>query len=119
MQTYTPVPSYPITAALSASGVTVTRVPRWTVPSRTRHGKDHTVTEHEGQLWCSCEAGQYGKTCWHRDWVRDSRAGKPRMGIVAPAAPAQRVAHLPADDLFSDGGRAVTRGVTQLRAVAS
>ena len=72
MQTQTPATDY-----------TITRVPTWTVPSRTRHGKDHVVTQitASGELQCSCEAGMYGKQCWHRDFVRDGHAGKPRIRI--------------------------------------
>ena len=67
---------------------TVTRAPTWRVPSRTRHGRDHVVTQvtDDGVLFCSCEAGQYGRSCWHREWVKDGRAGKPTMRI-RPAAP--------------------------------
>ena len=86
MATHAPSPSHPITVALSASGVTITRVPRCVVPSRTPRGTDHTVTEHERQLRCSCAAGQYGTWCWHRDWVKDGRASKPRIGVMPVAA---------------------------------
>lgn len=66
---------------------TMTRVPTWTVPSRTRHGKDHTVTQitESGELQCSCEAGMYGKQCWHRLFVKDGHAGKPRVRLTIPA----------------------------------
>ena len=123
MQTLAPAQAYPITAVASASGVTITRAPTWTVKSRTRRGLDHTVTQvsDDGVLFCSCEAGMYGKTCWHREWVKDGRAGKPRIGIVAPMRPtpvperpprpAPRLEALPVDDLYSDGGAGVARSL--------
>ena len=47
---------------------TVTRAPQWVIASRTRQGTDLTVTQVEAadgspQIFCSCEAGQYGKQC--------------------------------------------------------
>ena len=67
-----------------ATDYSITRVPTWIVSSRTRHGKDHTVTQitESGELQCSCESGQYNKNCWHRDFVCDGHAGKPRMRIT-------------------------------------
>jgi len=41
----------------------------YTVPSRTRTGRDHTVSldPRDGAIVaCTCEAGQYGRSCWHR-----------------------------------------------------
>ena len=66
---------------------TMTGVPTWTVPSRTRTGKDHTVTQviESGALQCSCEAGQYNKTCWHRAFVNGGHAGKPRVRLTIPS----------------------------------
>ena len=46
----------------------------------------------------------YGRQCWHREWVRDGRAGKPRARVqirpatvkAAAAAPAPQPAPAPA-----------------------
>jgi hypothetical protein len=62
----------------------------YAVPSRTRRGRTHTVSVDPRDLAivaCTCEAGQYGRWCWHRDWVLDGRAGKPRVRVTQrPAA---------------------------------
>jgi hypothetical protein len=62
----------------------------WTVPSRTRRGRTHTVTLDftTETMQCSCEAGQYNRHCWHRDLVSEGKAGKPRVRLVlqAPAS---------------------------------
>ena len=112
------------------SGYTVTRAPTWTVPSRTRHGRDHVVTQvtDDGVLFCSCEAGQYGRSCWHREWVKDGRAGKPRIAIrpkpanirtpEVPEFQRPEVVSRPAfddTDLWGDGGAAVARSVASMR----
>ena len=118
MATQTPVQSYPITAAAAASGVIITRAPTWTVKSRTRRGLDHTVTQviDGGVLFCSCEAGMYGKNCWHRDWVRDGHAGKPTIGVMAPATVKVNVGvqsepTFDASDLYDDAGEGIRRSL--------
>ena len=127
------------------SEYTVTRAPTWTVPSRTRHGRDHVVTQvtDDGVLFCSCEAGQYGRSCWHREWVKDGRAGKPRIRLQPKPATGQfdqlatgeirqsddgvRVCPKLAetvwppygfstDDLYSDAGAAIERSLVSHRA---
>lgn len=58
---------------------------RYEVPSRRRNGKVHTVSldpRDNAIISCSCEAGQYGKSCWHRVWVADGKAGKPRIRVT-------------------------------------
>ncbi len=90
------------TTASPATDYTIVRVPTWDVPSRTRYGKRHTVTQvtASGELQCSCEAGQYNKTCWHRDFVRDGHAGKSRIRI-RPAPQPVRVQPSPRRSLAS------------------
>ena len=72
--------TYPTTYAM-------THVRTWPVPWRVRDGTVHTVTQvtASGELACSCEAGRYGKRCWHRAFVKDGRAGKPRVRLAVPA----------------------------------
>ena len=83
-----------------ATAYTIVRVLTWIVSSRTRRGKDHTVTQitESGELQCSCEAGQYGKTCWHRAFVRDGHASKPRIRIRPLPRPARSQADV--DELY-------------------
>ena len=103
---------------------TVTRAPHWVIASRTRQAKDHTVTQVEAadgssQLFCSCEAGMYGRQCWHREWVKDGRAGKPTLRI-RPAAPTSAPRPtVDTDSLYSDAGAAAARSVTSVRAAVA
>ena len=66
----------------------------YTVPSATREGITHTVTEdvESGRRSCTCEASDHPKTagkCWH---LRAITAGmvKPRVRVTQRAAPAPR-----------------------------
>jgi hypothetical protein len=62
----------------------ITKSIRYPVPSRTRRGKTHIVSvdPRDGVIVaCTCEAGSYGKACWHRQWVADGRAGKPIVRV--------------------------------------
>ncbi len=106
-----------VTTASPATDYTITRVPTWIVPSRTRHGKSHTVTQitASGELQCSCEAGQYNKTCWHRDFVRDGHAGKMRIRIrpvplPVRVQPSRPITQADVDELYGDPQPLVRRG---------
>ena len=58
----------------------------WTVPSATRQGITHTVSEdiETGARSCNCEASDHAKTrgkCWHLRAVASGLAGKPTVRI--------------------------------------
>lgn len=126
MQNPQPLSVYdPAALRVGARGTVVSIT--WTVASRTRTGKDHTVIAdpRDGAIvGCTCEAGQYGKSCWHRLWAADGRAGKPRVRYAprpAIVVPAPRPApSLSADDIYgSDTDRtALDRRLAGLRGAA-
>jgi hypothetical protein len=67
--------------------------PRWSVPSATRDGITHTVTEdaETGQRHCNCEASDHPRTrgrCWHIRAVAAGLAGKPRIRVSQRPTPA-------------------------------
>ena len=72
----------------------------WTVPSATRPGITHTVTEDiaTGARSCNCEASDHPKTrgrCWHLKATAAGLAGKPVV----------RISQRPARPQFSDETR--------------
>jgi hypothetical protein len=85
-----------ITRALAHGGArAVTRVRDgvYAVRSASRTGVAHTVTA-AGVYWCTCEAGQHERVCWHQAAVFVARvegAGGARV-TGAAAAVAERMA---------------------------
>jgi hypothetical protein len=70
---------------MNPNAQTIIRSITYDVPSRRRTGKTHQVSVDPRDMAivsCTCEAGQYGKTCWHRDWARNGRVGKPRVRVT-------------------------------------
>ena len=58
----------------------------WTVPSATRQGLKHIVSEdiETGARSCNCEASDHTKTrnrCWHLRAVASGLAGKPVVRV--------------------------------------
>jgi hypothetical protein len=78
-----------MTAASNPNAAYQVREATWEIPSRTRRGRTHTVTLHgdTGVMECTCEAGQYNKWCWHRDYVNDGHASKPHVVLVLTPPP--------------------------------
>jgi hypothetical protein len=59
----------------------------WEIPSATRQGLKHTVSEdiETGARSCNCEASDHPKTrgrCWHLRAVASGLAGKPVVRIT-------------------------------------
>ena len=77
---------------MTSTNYTTIRSITYTVPSATREGVEHVVTEdvETGARHCACEASDHPKTagkCWH---VKSVNAGlvKPRVRVSQRPAPA-------------------------------
>jgi hypothetical protein len=82
-----------IRKALALRGVAAVRRVRhgrYEVESGTRAGHYHTVThDGAGGRWaCTCEAGRFGRPCWHQALVLVLKVEANGARVVAPASPA-------------------------------